>query len=134
MLLIRGPDQVRRIVDPEIRRLVEERFTQVVCGDNYDPEIHGEMIVVEAGDTLATLEKDSGCPIASNPFDDARWPDPGFVPACEYLEDHSRCYELLFLFSDDGAGTNFIIPKQQGVDPELLALCARYAVPVATSP
>ena len=127
MLFIRGPDQVRRISDPEIRRLVEERFTQVVGGDNYDPEIHGEMIVAEPGDTLQSLEEQSGCPIASNPFDDARWPDPDFVPACEYLEDHSRCYELMFLFSDDGAGVNFFIPNQ-GTNAEILAFCARFAV------
>ena len=127
MILIRGPDQLRRIVDPEIRRLVEERFTQVVGDDNYDPEIHGEMIVVEPGDTLRSLEGDSGVPVAANPFDDSRWPDPDFVCCCEYLEEHSHCYEMMFLFSDDGAGINFFVPKQ-GIDVEILAFCARFAV------
>ena len=41
---------------------------------------------------------------------------------------------MMFLFSDDGAGINFFIPKSLGIDAELLALCARYSVPVATSP
>ena len=127
MIRIRGPDQVRRTTDPDIRRLVEQRFAEVCNGDPYDPDVHGEMIVVEPGDTLQSLEGESGVPIASNPFDDVRFPDPDFVPVCEYLEEQSRCYEALYLFSDDGAGVNFFIPKQ-GTDAEILAFCARFAV------
>ena len=127
MIRIRGPDRARRITDPEIRRLVEERFAQICAGEPYDPEIHGEMIVVEAGDTLTALEERCGVAIASNPFDDSRFPDPDFVPVCEYLEEHPRCYEMMFLFSDDGAGVNFFVPKH-GTDAEILAFCARFAV------
>ena len=127
MLVIRGPTDAGRIHDTEIRRLVEERFAQVCAGEPYDPEVHGEMIVVEPGDTLQSLERESGVPIASNPFDDTHFPDPDFVPVCEYLEEHSHCYELMFLFSDDGAGVNFFVPKR-GADAEILAFCARFAV------
>ena len=127
MLFIRGPDEARRIADPDVRRLVEERFAQVLAGEPYDPDVHGEMVVVESGDTLQSLEGESGIPIASNPFDDVRYPDPDFVPVCEYLEEHPHCYEVLFLFSDDGAGVNFFVPKQ-GADAEILAFCARFAV------
>ena len=127
MIRIRGPDEARRISDPDIRRLVEERFDQVLNGDEYDPDIHGVMIVVEPGDTLDSLERESGVSIASNAFDDARWPDPDFVCCCEYLEEHSPCYEMMFLFSDDGAGVNIFVPKL-GADAEILALCARFAV------
>jgi len=130
MIHIRGPDQARRISDPDIRRVVEERFVQVCNSEPYDPDVHGEMIVVEPGDTLKTLEGESGVPIASNPFDENRYPDPEFVPVCECLEEHSHCYELMFLFTDDGAGVNFFIPKQ-GADAEIIAFCARFAVPAA---
>jgi len=44
-------------------------------------------------------------------------------PVCEYLEDHSHCFEMMFLFSDDGAGSTFFIPKSPGTDADLLALC-----------
>jgi len=133
MIRIRGPDAAGQIGDPVVRSLVEERFDQVLNGDQYDPEIHGEMIVVEPGDTLASLEKESGCSIAGNPFDDSRFPDPDFAPVCEYLEEHSHCFEMMFLFSDDGAGVNFFVPKQ-GIDADLLALCARFSVRETTSP
>ena len=128
MIRICGPDQARCVADPAIRRLVERRYTEVCDGEPYDPDIHGEIIVVEPNDTLRSLEGESGVPIATNPFDDSRFPDPDFVPVCEYLEEHSRCYEMMFLFSDDGAGVNLFVPKQ-GTDAEVLALCARYAAP-----
>ena len=127
MIRIRGPDQARRIDDPDMCRLVQQRFAEVCNGEPYDRDGHGEMIVVEPGDTLASLEWESGVPIASNPFDESRFPDPDFVPVCEYLEERSHCYEMMFLFSDDGAGINFFVPKQ-GTDADLLELCARFAV------
>ena len=128
MIFIRGADQARRIDDPDIRQLIEQRFAEVCNGEPYDPDVHGEMLVVEPGDTLRSLEGESGVPVATNPFDDSRYPDPDFVCCCEYLEEHSRCYEVLFLFSDDGAGINFFIPKSPGIDAEILAFCARFAV------
>ena len=129
MLRIRGPDRVGHIDDPVLRRLVGERFGQVCDGETYDPDVHGEMIVAEPGDTLESLERGSGVPIATNPFDEIRYPDPDFVPVCEYLEDHSHCYEMMFLFSDDGAGVNFFIPKSSGIDADLLTFCAKFSVP-----
>ena len=134
MIFIRGPDQACRIDDPDIRRLVEERFDQVLNGDEYDREIHGEMIVVEPGDTLESLEEETGLPIATNPFDDCRFPYPDFAPAAEFIDEHAPCFEALYLFSDDGAGTSLFIPKAPGIDADLLALCARFAVRETTSP
>ena len=47
MIIIRGPDQTRRIDDPDVRRLVERRFVEVCAGEPYAPEVDGEMIVAE---------------------------------------------------------------------------------------
>lgn len=128
MVRIRGPDWARRIDDPDIRRLVEKRFMQVCNGEPYDPEIHGEMIVAEPGDTLSSLEGQSGCPIASNPFDESRFPDPDFIPVCEVIEEHPGCYEMVFILNDDGFGVLIFVPKHSGIDRELLSLCRTYAV------
>jgi len=127
MLRIRGPAEVGRIVDPMLSRLVAERFAQICDGEPYDPDVHGEMIVVEPGDTLESLERESGLPIATNPFDDSRFPDPDFVPVCEYLEEHAVAYEATFIFTDDGAGSSVVVPKSVGIDADVLMLCARFA-------
>lgn len=129
MIRIRGPDQARRIVHSDIRRLVERRLADICKDERYDPEIHGEMIVVVPGDTVEHLEEVSGCCILHSFFDDARFGDPEFSPSFEALEEHPTCYEMVFILSDDGFGVEFFIPKQRGIEPELLALCAAYAVP-----
>jgi len=136
MRFIRGPDQARRIDDPDIRQLVERRFAEVCDGEPYDPEIHGEMIIAEEGDTLDALEEATGLPIAVNPYDECRFPHAEFIPVCEHLEKHAGVYEMTFILTDDGAGTILFIPRQQGIDADLLALCERFAEPTfePTSP
>ncbi len=133
MIRIRGPDHTQQIADPDVRSLVEKRFIEICDGEVYDAETHGEMIVVESNDTLTSLERATGCSIATNPFDESRFPEPDFVPVCEYLEEHVQCYELAFLYSDDGAGVSLFIPKSPGIDAEVLAFCAAFAIPLDRS-
>ena len=64
MIRIRGPDQVRRIDDPDIRALVEERLSQLCDGD---PD-EAVLVLVEQADTLDALEEETGLAIASSPL------------------------------------------------------------------
>jgi hypothetical protein len=123
MILLCESALIESINDPNIRCLVERRFNQLGASD-------GQMIVVEPGDSVEALEKSSGCPILRDLFDECRFPDDGFAPAFEVLEDHGCCYEMVFIFTDNGSGVELFIPKREGVDPQLLAMCAQYAVPV----
>jgi hypothetical protein len=82
VLTLRNPQAVSSIADPGIRRLVEQRFVQICAGEAYDVDLHGYMIVVEPGDSVAALEDESGgCPILHNLFDDARYGQPDFAPS-----------------------------------------------------
>lgn len=132
MLFIRGPDQASHISNPELRDLVRRRLLEIVDGEVYDSDIHGEMIVVEPGDTAAALEEQSGCPIMTNPFDGSRLGSPDFVPITEWIEDHGICFEMYLVFTDDGAGVSIFVPKSPGIDAELLALCQQFAESVPT--
>lgn len=129
MLILLSPELAARIADAEIRRLVEVRFAQILDGEPYDCDQHGYMIVVEPGDSPKDLEEVSGCPVLWDLFRESRYGDPDFTPATEALEEHPACYELVFINSDDGAGVEIFVPKCDGIDPELLAMCATYAVP-----
>lgn len=129
MITIRGPASVSIIPDPDIRSLVEQRFAEVCAGEVYDYDIHGYMIVVEAGDSVDALEKESSCPILRNLFDDVGFGNPNFVPSFEALEEHAGCFEMVFILNDEGFGIDIFIPKQCGINTELLAMCAEYAVP-----
>ena len=133
MIFIRGPDQASRIEDPDIRRLVSLRMSQLGNGEPYNPQAHGEMYVTENGDTVEALEEATGVPIVTNPFDGLRYGHPDFTPVAEFIESHSTCYELAFQLSDESAVAIFI-PKHPSIDPELTAFCATFAVPAAFPP
>ena len=123
MIRIRGPDQTRRISDPGIRALVEERLAQL-C--DVDPD-EAVLVLVEQADTLDVLEEATGLSIATSPFDGTRFPDPDFHPIWEWAEEHKSCWECAFVTSDSGSTTLFV-PKQPTIDADLRELCTRFSV------
>lgn len=136
MLILRNPESIHEsinsIPDPDIRRLIQNRFIEIsdgLSGEPFDPDLHGYLILVEPGDTVAALEEESHCNIMRNIFNDTQFGHPYFSPTFEFLEEYEVCYEMVFILSDSGYGIDFFIPKQEGIDAELLAFCARYATP-----
>ena len=129
MLVLRDPALASHITDPGIRSLVEQRFTEILGGEPYDYDLHGYSIVVEQGDTVAALEKETNYPLLGSLFDDSRYGDPDFSPSYEALEEHAGCYEMVFILNDEGFGFTVFVPKIEGIDVDLLAMCVRYAAP-----
>lgn len=138
MIILRNPTAAKRIANPDIRSIVEQRFSEIYADGTYDYELLGcatdigYMIVVEPEDNVAALEKESSCPIMRNLFDDACFGDPDYAPSFEALEEHASCYEMVFILNDDGFGISIFIPKAGGIDTDLLAMCAHYAAPELT--
>jgi len=120
MLVLRDPEATRRIAAPEIRRLVEQWFLDICTEEPYEPDLHGYMIVVEAGDSVQDLEEESGCSL---------YGAAGSSPYFEILEELDTCYEMVFVPGDGDFGVVIFIPKLSDIDPDLLAVCAEYAVP-----
>ena len=133
MIVLRDPEAVSSIPDPDIRSLVSQRFTEVWPDENYDPNVDGYMIVVEAGDDVKALEAESKCRILRSQYGDSRYGDPAYETSFEFLDEHACCYEMAFVLSDDGYGIEIFIPKSPGIDAALLAICAQYATPALTT-
>ena len=127
MLIIRDPDSVSLITDPEIRELIDQRFIDMSDGEEVDVDL--QVIVVEAGDSVESLEQESGCPILRNLCDPVRYGQPGFLPSFEVLQEHVSFYEMVFVPGDGDSGIVIIIPKQEGIDADLLEMCEEHAVP-----
>jgi hypothetical protein len=111
--------------------LVQLRFAQVCAGEPHDPDRHGYTIIVEAGDTVEDIERQARFSILTDTLGETRFGDPDFTPAAEVIEEHAGCYELVFIFTDDGYGIEIFVPKSVGVDPALLAMCAQFSVPAS---
>lgn len=111
----------------EIRVIAQQRLSDMTDGEDYDPDLHGPVVVVEPGDTVEQLEQDLGCSILQDPWDGTRFGDDGFTPGFEVLEEHPEFYELVIVPGDGDFGIVIFIPKQDGISAELLQFCETYA-------
>ena len=125
MLVINDPSSLSQVNDPDVRDLIQRRI------DEYGSDAGlATFVVVEPGDPLGALDAQLGFPILTNRFDGSRYGEPGFAPSFELAEDHGGFYEVLLILADGGDGVLVLIPKHPGVHPQLLQLCAEYAVPL----
>lgn len=111
----------------EIHPIAQQRIADMIDGEDYDPDLHGPVVVVEPGDTVEQLEQQLGCSILQDPWDGTRFGDDGFTPGFEVLEEHPGFYELVIVPSDGDFGVVIFIPKQDGISAELLHFCETYA-------
>ncbi|HEY5581220.1 MAG TPA: hypothetical protein VIK56_08660 [Rhodoferax sp.] len=128
MLVIRDPLDAANVADPELRHLIEKTVRELSEDYPYDPDELGYFLIVQPGDRLDTLSRQIGFHILVNRFSGIKFGHAGFTPSFELVDEHAGYYEMVFILSDDGFGVEVFIPKTEGVDPDLLAMCKKYAV------
>lgn len=131
MLILRDPAHVERVQDPRLRALITQRFAEVSVDEPYDPDVIGDFVVAEPGDTLDGIEEANRLPIATSLFGEARFGEPDYAPCHEFLEEHPFCFEACWVMNDGGYGLLLFVPKVEGMDADLLDYCRAYAVPAA---
>lgn len=115
MIAIRDPDTTSNVTQEAIRELIEQRMVEMADGEEFDADINGYFLIAEPGDSTADVEQEIGCAIDRH----------------ELVEEHAEFYEVIYVPSDGDFGIVVLIPKQSGIDPELLSFCATYAVPAS---
>ena len=129
MIIFNDIEAIEQFSQIELRQHILETISKITEGAPYDPSIYGQFALVEAGDSTAEIEAETGCQVMHDLFNDSRYGDSEFQPSFEWLVEHPSFYEAVFIFSDDGFGVDLLIPKALGIDVDLLAMCAKYAVP-----
>ncbi len=136
MIAISDASDLPRIANLAIRKLVALRWQQLCSPDDLDSELV-ELLVVEAGDSVAAIEQATGFPILIS-LDDLPFDHPDFTPPFEIMEEHRyeqyRFYELYYVASDSGAGTTIIVPDEKNNDANLLAMCRSFATTAMSTP
>ena len=136
MITIRNPSDLPRIANPAIRQLVALRLQQLI--PNATPATPCEFIVVEGGEAVSEIEQAAGLPILTGLFDNLPFEHPDFYPCTEILEEHRKehtsIFEMVFISNDDGATTAIFVPDQEGIAPDLLAMCRSFATPAVSAP
>lgn len=129
MYIIHDPCDVSGLSHSGIGQVVSRRISELRLSAEETLTDIGEFFVVEPGDTVSGLEEASGCAVATDPFGEAHYGEPDFVPCHEWLEHHQEqnCFEMVFIMNDDGYFTVFLIPDDPGIDADLLSLCREYS-------
>lgn len=127
MIVVRDLSAVPRISNVAIRASVQQRFDDL-GGAAFDSDALGYFLVVEAGDTLEAIHAQVGFDLLCNRFTGIRYDQAEFSPSFEFMEELPTCYDMVFILSDDGYGLEVLIPKTDGIDQDLLAMCQRYAL------
>ncbi|MGZ4954258.1 MAG: hypothetical protein ACXV8Q_04020 [Methylobacter sp.] len=137
MIVLRDPSHIlaateslnRALLLASLASFLQQRFRDMSEDGVYDTETHGYIVLAEPGDDPKVLDEAAGCPIFSDWFGDFQYPDSGFAPSFEYLAEYPLCYEMVFIANDSGYAILVVVPKQTGIDAQLLNLCRDYAEP-----
>lgn len=136
MVILSDPSALPLISNPAIRLLLEQRFLQLNHADAVSLPLV-EFIVLEGGEAVSEIVDAAGFPVLRS-LDELPFGHPDFCPCTEILEEHSyeqhRIYEMVFIGNDDGAATAIIVPDEEGISADLLALCRSWATPSVSSP
>ena len=103
-------------VNPELRQLIADTFARVA---DY-PEILGFVLVVEPSDTIANIDAQLGFSILAGRH--------------EFIVEHASYFELVYVLGQDGWGIEVLMPKIEGANSELLAICIEQALPPKPMP
>lgn len=131
MIVLRTAASMREAVNgslcPALRAILARRIEQLSHDVDCDLSEIVQFIIVEPGDQPEQLDSELGFQFLANLVDGTRFGDPDFTPSFEWLQDHGRWFEIVFILSDDGFGNIVFIPDDPGVHFDLHLFCLEYA-------
>ena len=110
-------------IDARVKRLLTTRRNQL----GLDKIDQAHFVLVQPGDTPTQLQLLLSFSVFQNLGDGSKFGDPDFTPGWEWIEDHGFAYELVFILDDSGYAHVVVLPKSEGIDEQLTALCEAYA-------
>lgn len=126
MIVVRNLQSTYQISNLTISELVRLRINDL-GGEAFDTQAIGYFVVVEATDTIESIHAQVGFNILHNRFTGIRFDATGFTPSFEFIEEFPSCFDMVFVLDDSGFGVELFVPKEEGIDTDLLAVCRKFA-------
>ncbi len=126
MIVVRDLSSAQVIKHSHIKQLVRQRINDL-GGEAFDSSELGYFLVVESSDTIEAIQKQVGFNILQNRFTGIRFDATGFTPSFEFIEEFPACYDMVFVLDDTGIGVEIFVPKEERIDPDLIAMCRMFA-------
>jgi hypothetical protein len=129
VIVLHALEDAQLIQQPDVRAIAGSRLEHLAAEDLLGGDTPSAVIVMEVSDKSADLGEQLGFDVLETRYSGCRFDQEGYVPSFEVLEEHPSLFEIVFVLSDYGDGAVVLVPKLDGVDADLLAMCAMYAVP-----
>jgi hypothetical protein len=126
VVVVRSLQSTHQIRNASIRALVRQRIDDL-GGEAFDSDALGYFLVIEAGDAIEAIHAQVGFNILHNRFTGVRYDQPAFTPSFEFIEEFASCFDMVFVLDDSGSGIEIFVPKEDGIDADLTAMCRKYA-------
>ena len=126
MQVVKALKSTHQISNPVIRTLVQQRLNDL-GGEAFESSELGYFLVVEAGDTIEAIQAQVCFDILQNRFTGIRFNATGFTPSFEFIEEFPACYDMVFVLDDTGIGIELFVPKKEGINSDLTAMCRMFA-------
>lgn len=126
MIVVRDLQSTSQINNLAIRDSVRQRIEDL-GGGAFNADALGYFLVIEAGDAIEAIHALVGFNILHNRVTGVRYDQPGFTPSFEFVEEFPACYDMVFILDDSGYGVEVFVPKEVGIDADLIAMCRMYA-------
>lgn len=109
-----------------LQRLLLSRIAALVR-DGHDLTDLTQILIVQAGDSEADIIEEIGLSPLVNPLDGCRYGDPQFHPWWDWLQETNSWFEMVITVGNAGFAFVLLIQDDDGVCPDLLAMCREYA-------
>ena len=126
MIVVRDLLTIDQVSNPAIRELVQQRINDL-GGEAFESSELGYFLVVEAGDTIEAIQAQLGFDLLRNRVTGIRFNAIGFTPSFEFIEEFPACYDMVFVLDDTGIGIELFVPKKEGINSDLTAMCRMFA-------
>ena len=123
MIVLHDNSSIDQISNNAIKVLIRKRIDSL---NELDAADLCNILVVEGSDTLESLSALLTFNILCNRFTGIRFDQEGFTPSFEFIEEFPSCFDMVFVLSDDGFGVELLIPKEEGINSELIEMCRTF--------
>ena len=123
MIVVHDHSNRDQISNIEIKDLIRKRIDSF---NELDAADLCNILVVEGSDTLESLSAQLTFNILCNRLTGIRFDQVGFTPSFEFIEEFPSCFDMVFVLSDDGFGVELFVPKEKGINSELIAMCRTF--------
>ena len=123
LIVLHDNSSIDQISNNAIKVLIRKRIDSL---NELDAADLCNILVVEGSDTLESLSALLTFNILCNRFTGIRFDQEGFTPSFEFIEEFPSCFDMVFVLSDDGFGVELLIPKEEGINSELIEMCRTF--------